>query len=140
MESSFIRSNLPRVKCFARPDDGAKFDTILPGINQLDAASFNRLNDNPDFQADIKAKNFELIRGANDVEVMPDSDATDLSGFKVEEALPLIKETENTALLRQWRASGESRATVVHAIDKKLEQIEKGRPKKDEGEDGNHHS
>ena len=141
MSHTVLRSELPRVKAFARPmnseaADAVKglvggFDNVLPGINQLDADAFARLSANADFQKELKAGKFQVVEGGAASESEGETEAVALERFTVAEAVQLVGETENTGLLRNWREL-DARAQVIAAIDKKLAAIDKERAGGDE--------
>ena len=140
-----VRSKLTRVKCFSVPSAEKSatgtfittFDDVIPGINQYTKEEFKRISKTDDFKAEVTAGNFEIIGGsinptkrvkASETEQESGGDIKNLENFSIEEAIKIVKETENTKLLRGWQGE-EMRAPVGAAITAKLKKIDDERKK-----------
>ena len=139
MSKMLIRYNRPNVHRV----EGV---TLTPGINEVDAESFERWSGWKAFKALLEK---QPGGGAPVVEVLPkptapkkpegddDSDETDdvdLSKLSAKDAVAIVEETLNVTLLKKWQAT-ETRASVKKALEEQLVLTGPTAPKKPEGDD-----
>ena len=113
---------------------------FVPGINEFTKEQWEIVGAHPEIKARMKTEVVDLKRGKVPmIEVLSETKKSDdtnkgdddnneggIAGLGVKEAKNIIKETENTPLLREWLES-ETRKGVKEAIEKKLEKIEADR-------------
>ena len=118
-----IKYNKARV-CRAFDRNGAAV-LFIPGINEVGAGVWKRLQENPHFMRDVRKGDYSV-----ESETEPRGNTTALTVFEnVRDAFVIIKETYDKALLNRWKL-GEERKTIVDAIDAQLTRIEKRTRKK----------
>jgi hypothetical protein len=105
--------------------------TLLPGINEVDEATWKKCADHPLAKIHLEEGNIELV----DVRRKSGSkkDAPGLTGFEARDAKKIVKQTFDKALLAKW-ADKESRKEVVTALEKQVELVDKSVPTKTDGE------
>lgn len=88
------------------------FVTLLPGVNEIDKATWDACVGNP-------ARRHQLAEG--ELEVIEDEQKS-IVDMKPAEAIAIVKATVKAELLETWAAE-ESRKTVLDAIEKQLEAV-----------------
>ena len=119
---------------------------FIPGINEFTKEQWEVVSKHPEIKkrmemevVDLKRGKVKMIELLSEVKKSDDDNKGDednkggIEGLNVGDAKNLIKETENTPLLREWLES-ETRKGVKEAIEKKLEKIDKDREGNDENE------
>jgi len=130
------KSNVMSVGC-GLPD--ASVIQFIPGVNEFTKEQWAVVSKHPEIKSRMKEEVVDLKRGKVPmIEVLSevkkskgsnegdDDNKGGIEGLNVGDAKALVKETENTPLLREWLES-ETRKGVKEAIEKKLEKIEAGR-------------
>jgi hypothetical protein len=120
---------------------------FMPGVNEFTKEQWEKVSAHPEIKKRMETEVVDLKRGKVPmIEVLSEVKKSDnsnegndednkggIEGLNVGDAKALVKETENTPLLREWLES-ETRKGVKEAIEKKLEKIEADREGNDENE------
>jgi hypothetical protein len=108
---------------------------FVPGVNEFKIEQWEVVKNHPEIKKRMETEVVDLKRGKVPmIEVVSEEKKEEnkgedenseggLAGLGVSKAKNLVKETENTPLLREWLES-ETRKGVKEAIQKKLEKIE----------------
>jgi hypothetical protein len=113
---------------------------FMPGVNEFTKEQWETVSKHPEIKKRMETEVVDLKRGKVPmIEVLSEAKKADdsnkgdddnneggIAGLNVGDAKALVKETENTPLLREWLES-ETRKGVKEAIEKKLEKIEADR-------------
>ena len=123
-----LTSNLKRVISYPLQSKTQKMVVheimILPGTNELDESQWEVLREDSHFLNHLNKRNFVPV--SDEFPVENDAEDYPLERMTARDARELIKETENTPLLRKWRDVA-TRSTVISEIDKKLKEIDDAR-------------
>jgi hypothetical protein len=117
-----IKNNRERVLRVFEPS-GRGF-ILVPGVNQLDARTWEYLKTNRNFAKDVEREHVTVL-----TEEEPSSKSSQISVFRnVREAFDIIRATFDVALLNSWKV-GEERGTIIKAIDEQLAKLERNKQK-----------
>lgn len=96
---------------------------LVPGANTLSDANWASIKDHPDVVKKLKANTLEVVESKKSDKTENSEEPTgEIGALNSKDAIALVGETHNTVELNKWKES-ETRAGVIKAIDKKLEEI-----------------
>ncbi|KZE64973.1 hypothetical protein AWM68_20900 [Fictibacillus phosphorivorans] len=81
---------------------------LIPGANKISEAEWKDFSSHP-----------IMKKVVDDGDVVAHEEEKDFKDLKAKEAIELVKDTHDVALLNEWQ-EGESRTTVLEAIDAQL--------------------